>query len=198
MVSITLFPCLFTGGAGIVGQLIHSLHLRVYTDEMLFADIAQQFGIPEENLSRYLFKERSLKHLAMLMEFALAERKKTHNGRYLFYGVHTALLHSQMDKVLKILVTDTQEQRIRRAMFNEHIGEKVARRAMLKHDEKSCRWTKFLLQKTPSDPSLYDKIILCGEKGTIEIANQIIALRQLKNGETAHQPQYPLLLSIGY
>ncbi len=194
MVSISLFPSLFTGGAGIIGQLIHSLHLKVYTDEMLLADIAEQFGISKEKLSRLYAKEHTCNHLASLMEITCAAKRKTNPGRYLFYGLHTAILHSEADKVLKIFITDTDERRVKRAMINENIGEKVARSTMTKHDEKSLRWIKFLFHKAPSDPSLYDRIIHIGHKGTVEIANQIITLHHLRNGrkkESAHQLQFP-------
>ena len=55
MLSIALFPCLFTGTAGIVGELSNVLDLKVSTDIMILAEMKKNCAIPVKDLESSLF-----------------------------------------------------------------------------------------------------------------------------------------------
>lgn len=167
MRSIALFPCSYTDGAGIIGELSATLFLQVYTDEMLFADISKRFGVPVHDLKKTIFgrgPEQDGLHSAKgkYITFArllLDAPAMIHSGRRMFYGLHTALLGPACERILKVLVFDNEERRVRRAMRQEGCREAAAREFVRRHDEKVSRWTRCLFGKDAYDRSLYDLVL---------------------------------------
>ncbi len=182
MFSIALFPCSYTDEARIIGELSHHLQLRVSTDQLLFAYILEQFGIPIEetkkiicdkmpSLHRYMLKKD--KYVNML-RCSLDAQRRSFCNRYIYYGLHTSLLDCHEDKVLKVLVVDDEENRVRRAMQLENLPERMARKHIINHDEKVSNWTQFLFKKNAYDQSLYHLVIEYGNRDFFEITDQII------------------------
>ena len=69
MRSIALFPCSYTDGAGIIGELSATLFLQVYTDEMLFADIYKiPTGVSFIVISTVLFISIFVSHAHTLID----------------------------------------------------------------------------------------------------------------------------------
>lgn len=167
MRSIALFPCSYTDGAGIIGELSATLFLQVYTDEMLFADISKRFGVPVHDLKKTIFgreaepdgqpsaKGKYITFARLLLDAPAMVL----SGRRMFYGLHTALLGPACERILKVLVFDNEERRIRRAMRQEGCREAAAREFIRRHDEKVSRWTRYLFDKDAYDRSLYDLVI---------------------------------------
>ncbi|MGB3222989.1 MAG: cytidylate kinase family protein, partial [Desulforhopalus sp.] len=168
MQSIALFPCSYTDEAGIIGELSNSLHLRVYTDEMLFYDVSQQFGIQIDKLKRILFSlpmelnryKLKKEQYVNLLKCTLEARRRLTPGRCIFYGLHTSLLDQKNDRVLKVLVFDDEKGRVRRAMQQERFNEATARDYIRRHDKKVTEWTQLLFNKNPYSQSLYNLVIL--------------------------------------
>lgn len=180
MWSIALFPCSYTDGATIIGELIRSLHLAVYTDEMLFSDVSKQFGFKTETISKVIYSQMPLLHRHKVekekfincLKCSLdAQTMSSLRGR-LHYGLHASLLDSQKNRVVKVLVFDDEERRVKRAIQQEGFTEKVAREHIRKHDLKVSNWTNFLYHKQAYDRVLYDVIFPL--KDTLDISSDII------------------------
>ena len=181
MLSIAIFPCLFTGAAGIVGELSNALNLKVYTDTMILADMKKYYDIPVKDLDGILFgklKKKSVAHIekenyAKLLQHYLQHLQKKRNRNSLHYGLHTSLLTAYNDKIVKVLITDTFAGRQHRGIKFEGLSEEEAAICIKKHDKKAHRWTQFLFQKDPYDESLYD-LVLQNKKGdSTDITNKI-------------------------
>ncbi len=182
MRSIALFPCSYTDGAMIIGELATALRLKVYTDEMLFADISERFGVPKKTLRRMIFGTAQLpsgnpfeKEIFFdLARRTLAAQRKLFSGRRMFFGMHTSLLDPHLARVMKVLVYDDEECRIKRAMRQDGFSQVVAREIVKQHDQKVSAWTRFLFHKDAYDRSLHDVVIPSGAKDALEVTKQII------------------------
>lgn len=182
MRSIALFPCSYTDGAMIIGELSTALRLRVYTDEMLFADISERFGVPKKTLRRMIFGTAQSPNgnpfekeiFIDLARRTLASQRKLFSGRRMFFGLHTSLLEPQLARVLKVLVYDDEGHRVKRAMRQEGFSRIVAREVVRQHDQKASAWTQFLFHKDAYDRSLHDVVISSGAKDALEVTGQIV------------------------
>ncbi len=208
MQSIALFPCLYTDEAGIIGELANSLHLRVYTDEMLFSESSEQFGISVEQLKKILYgitPELNRCNLEKdkyidLIRCSLEARRTLSPGRYIYYGLHTSLLDAKHERVMKVLVIDEEESRVQRAMQQEGFSEGAARDTILQHDEKVSGWTQYLFNKKADSPSLHDLVISIKNRRLLDITTLIIqsyyafeySLDPVQRTSDLHVPDSPL------
>jgi two-component system, OmpR family, response regulator CpxR len=182
MRSIALFRCSYTDGAMIVGELATALRLKVYTDEMLLADIYERFGVPKKTLRRMAFGTAGARSgnpfekeiFVDLARRTLAAQRKLFSGRRLFFGLHTALLDGQLARVIKVLVYDDEERRIKRAMRQEGFTRIVAREVVRQYDLKASSLTQFLFQKDSYDSSLHDVVIRHGTKDPLQVTREIV------------------------
>lgn len=182
MRSIALFPCSYTDSAMIIGELATALRLKIYTDEMLFSDISERFGVPKKTLRRMIFGTAQLRNgnpfekeiFIDLARRTLAAQRKQFLARRMFFGLHTTLLDPQLARVLKVLVCDDEELRVKRAMRQEGFSPIVAREIIRQHDQKVSVLAKFLFNKEAYDRSLYDVVIQRGTKDALEVTRQII------------------------
>jgi cytidylate kinase len=182
MRSIALFPCSYTDEARIIGELSNALHLRVYTDEMLFSEISEQFGIPVEKLKKILFSRTPIQNRNRLekdkyidlVRCSLAARRVLSRDGCIFYGVHTSLLDTESDRVLKVLVFDEVEGRVQRAMQQEGFSENAARDFIIQHDDKVSAWTQCLFNEDAYTPSLYDLVVTYNNGELLDIITQIM------------------------
>jgi two-component system response regulator CpxR len=203
MRSIAIFPCSYTYGASVIGELSNQLRLKVYTDEMLFSDVSGQFGIPAEKvklmicgrmpaLNRYMLKKE---RYVNLLKCSLEAQTTYSPDRRLYYGLHTSLLDIKKDRVLKVLVFDDEERRVKRAMQQEGFTEKVAREHIQRHDEKVSDWTNFLVNKEAYDQSLYDVVIPLNNSNPLHIVTDIIELfKEMESSQTPFQTDTALLV----
>jgi two-component system, OmpR family, response regulator CpxR len=181
MRSIALFPCSYTEGALIIGELSAALRMKVYTDAMLFEDISKHFGIPPKTLKRMIFgvcgaRNDNTYEKEIFIDLArrtLALQKKR-AFRKMFYGFHTLFLEPHIARVIKILVHDEERRRIKRAMHQDGFSRVAAREVVRQHDQKAAIISRFLFGKDPYDPSLYDVIIERQGKDALEVTKQLI------------------------
>lgn len=109
-------------------------------------------------------------------------------NRRLYYGLHTSLLDFKKDRVLKVLVFDDEERRVKRAMQQEEFTEKVAREHIRRHDKKVSDWTKFLVNKEAYDQSLYDVVIPLNNRNSLHIVTDVIELfKDMESSQTPFQ-----------
>lgn len=182
MQSLALFPCSYTDEAGLIGELSNALHLRVYTDEMLFSDISDQFGVRVEKLKKILFrtspelnryKLKKEKYINLL-RCSLEARRKLSPGGCIYYGIHTSLFDGESDQVFKVLVFDDEQGRVRRATQQDGLSEDAAREHIRRHDEKVSGWTQFLFNEDAYAQSLHDLVISWKNNSFLDITGEII------------------------
>lgn len=180
MSSIALFPCTFTGGAGIIGELSNTLNLQVYTDANLFTDTVAKFGGTVEKLKKLMYSKTSVfnqftleKETATNMFRTILAERLHENGPYLFYGLHTSLIPPQVTEVLRVLVADKKQNRIDRGE-KDGLSNKEAKREVKNHDVSAFSWTDFLFKKEAYDPSLYDLVIPVEGRPHREVSEEIL------------------------
>jgi CheY-like chemotaxis protein len=165
MSSIALFPCTFTGGAGIIGELSINLDLRVYTDANLFSDTVAVFGGSVEKLKKLMYSKTSVfnqftleKEAAVSMFRKILSERLQEHGHYLFYGLHTSLIPPNVTEVLRVLVVDKKKPRAARGEKDGLTPREIKKR-IKSHDVSAFAWTDFLFGKEAYDPSLYDLVL---------------------------------------
>lgn len=182
MSSIAIFPCIYTDGARILGELTYNLQSRVYTDEMLLADMSKQFGLSVKKTKNIIWENlptlrrgilKKDKYISLLKCTLDAQTKLTH-GQYIYFGLHTLLLGSYNERVFKVLVNDSKRNRVKRAMVKEGLSETAAIQQIMLHDEQASGWTQYLFKKKAYDPSLYDLVIQSENRNFFEITDEII------------------------
>lgn len=167
MRSIALFPCPYTEQAKLVGELAYSLDLQMCTDEMLFSEVERKCDVPKDALRDVIYENTQLEQpdtlkreeYVNLLRWSLNDQLLRRTSKNLFYGFHTSLLDSHVNRVLKVLITDTEDNRIKRAMKQESFPEDVAREYINRHDKKVNSWAQFLFEKDADDPSQYDVVL---------------------------------------
>lgn len=207
MWSLALFPCSYTDGARIIGELSNSLRLPVYTDAMLFSDISEQFGVPVEKITEVIYEKQPLlrrhilrkKKYINLLRFSLDARRMLHPGRCLFYGLHTSLFDHHADRVLKVLIFDNKNSRTRRAVKQEGFTKENAWKYIADYDEHVSGWTQFLFHKHAYERSLYDAVIDFGTKDFLDVTRQVVSLNRDFAGYRTplHADRRPVIRSRG-
>lgn len=180
MSSIAIFPCRHTPAENIAKELTNRFTLKTYTDENLIIDTADAFGVSDDKLRTAMFGKTSV-----FNKFTL-EREKMINmlrhslhllldstDQYLFEGFLTSLIPPRINHILKVLVVDSQEDRISYAVANG-IGDKQAKKSRKEFDKMSYGWTDFLFNKEAYDSSLYDLVIPVAQKTENELVEAII------------------------
>lgn len=180
MSSIALFPCTFTGGAGIIGELSLNLDLRVYTDTNLFADTSAKFGCPVEKLKKLMYSKTSVfnqftleKETAVSMFRLVIAEKLQENGHYLFFGLHTSLITDDITEVLRAVVVDKKQARIAKGE-RDGLTHKEAKRKVKGHDISAYSWTDFLYKKEAYDAALYDLVLPVEGQDHRELTDEIL------------------------
>ena len=179
MSSISIFPCSHTSSEAVVEELSTRLGLKVYTDENLFEDTAQKFGRDLAEMKKMMYGKTSvfnkftLEKNKVVNEFriALLERLGMEPNN-LFFGFHTSLIDPRATEVLRVLVVDNKEGRIKQAAA-DGMSEDTARKEIRKHDVSAFSWTDFLFKQEAYHKSLYDVVIPVSGKNSDEIVETI-------------------------
>ena len=165
MSSISMFPCSYTSSEGVVQELGSRLGLKVYTDDDLFHDTSQKFGRDIGELKKMMYNKTSvfnkftLEKNKVVNEFRITLLSLLHNEpNYLFFGFHASLIDPRATEVLRVLVVDNKEGRIKRAIA-EGVAEDTAKKEIRKHDVSAFSWTDFLFKQEAYHKSLYDLVI---------------------------------------
>jgi len=190
MVSIAFFPCTFIDGASIVGEVAARLGLRGYTDELVYRDVCEQNDIAPDYMRQLLHGKTPPENrltlekekLVNLCRYHLVKHVLSHGRGMLFYGLLASLFNVGSRTILRLLVYDSRENRIRRAMRYDRVTEQTARKMVRIHDETASGWTEFLHGKTAYDPSLYDIVIKCESLDAGGVSEAIIRHYQERNG----------------
>lgn len=166
MLSTAIFPCLFTDGARVLGELSYALEAQVYTDRMLLQKIADGYGADVQKLETQMFG-CSCKHgpscnkrVALLpsVKYELNQLIAA-PGDMIYYGFFTLLLESTESFIQKILIFADLDCRLERAGLQEGLNEIKARKVIREHDQKATWWSQFLFNSSPYNQDLYDTFI---------------------------------------
>jgi len=180
MSSIALFPCLHALDSRIIGDLSSTLELKVYTDEDLIKESAARSGSDPVRLRKMMYgntsvfnqftleKEKAIDMFSMMLADKLSDPEQ-----YLFHGFIASLVPPQITEVLRVLVVDTKDNRIGRAV-KEGLSEKTAKKNVHNRDVSAFGWTDFLFQKEAYDSTLYDLVVLAGNQSYHQISKEII------------------------
>lgn len=180
MSSIAIFPCRHTPTENIAKELASRFNLKTYTDEDLIADTVGAFGVGEDKLRSAMFGKTSVfnkftlerEKLINMLRHTLYQRLDN-TSQYLFEGFLTSLISSRINHVLKVLVVDSQADRISYAVASG-MSEKQAQKSRKEFDKKAYCWTDFLFNKEAYDSSLYDLVIPVAQKTENELVEAII------------------------
>jgi len=179
MSSISLFPCSYTASESVVEELSKQLELKVYTDEDLINDTAQKFGRDTGELKKMLYQKTSvfnkftLEKNKVVNEFRIVLLEHLRSGSaFLLYGFLASLVDPRATEILRVLVVDTKEGRIKRAA-SEGVSEESAKKEIRKHDISAFSWTEFLFKQEAYHKQLYDLVIPVNGKSPEDIGDTI-------------------------
>ncbi|MBU4263933.1 MAG: response regulator [Proteobacteria bacterium] len=174
MPAIALFSSTFTNESKIASELSSLTASQIISDKDIIADACSKYNVDKNKLEQALYakmsvfnqftleKERCLACLKASLAAMLAAKE-----RCVYVGFITHLISSRISHVLKVLVIDSKEQRVQRAVA-AGIPEKDAKRQIHKSDVSAFELTDFLYKKEAWDPTLYDIVIPVDKNHTIE------------------------------
>jgi len=166
MISTAIFPCKFTDGARVLGELSYTLNKPVYTDQMVLSAISTDLGAGVKELEFKLFskthklerrsldKEELIDSIRQYLEMLMLAVED-----WIYYGFFSSLLHSEGRCIQKILIFAEEECRVQWAIRQERVTEAVARELIKEHDMKASNWTQFLFSTEPYATHLYDTVV---------------------------------------
>lgn len=166
MLATAIFPCVFTDGARVLGELSYAFEAQVYTDRMVLQKIADSCGGDVYKLETQMFGY-SCKHgpsynkraaLLSQVQYELDQLIAAPED-YIYYGFFTLLLESAESFIQKILIFADLDCRIERARLQEGLNENKARKVIQEHDQKATWWSQFLLNCSAYNPDQYDTFI---------------------------------------
>jgi len=179
MPSIALFCSKFTNEEEIKVKLASMLNLSIVTDEYIINDACDNKLAPRAKLEQCLYKKTSVfnaytlerEHNAIHLKSAMAGRLSQKKNQ-LYSGFTSLLIPHDITHVLKVLIIDSKENRVQRAIA-EGLTEKNACNLIHTEDQSAYDWTDFLYRKEAFDPSLYDIVIPLEEQSVDEVADLI-------------------------
>src|SRR5210317_720573 len=147
MPSIALFCSKFTNEEEIKVKLASMLNLSIVTDEYIINDAHDNKLVPKAKLERCLYKKTSVfnaytlerEHNTIHLKSAMAARLSQKNNQ-LFSGFTSLLIPHDITHVLKVLVIDSKENRVKRAIA-EGLTEKNATTIIHSEDQSAYEWT---------------------------------------------------------
>lgn len=194
MIPVTLFPCLFTDGARIVGELGNALQLPVYTDQMILTELAERFGTSVERLQLNLFgRPEPGKRLRFAKEKTMNRVRDTlanlllSSESWLYYGFFSSLLPTEQGGTLRVLVVADEGCRQQRAVRQEGVSEQAARQLIREHDQQATAWSRSLHDRDPYDPVLYDAVVTYGCQDLLDVVAYIYMLHEENDAVTGRQ-----------
>ena len=166
MLTTAIFPCIFTDGARVLGELSYALEAQVCTDRMLLQKIADRYGGNVQKLETQMFgcsykQGPSCNKRATLLPLVKYELDQliAATEEWIYYGFFTLLLESTEFFIQKILIFADLDCRIERARLQEGLNEEKARKAIREYDQKALWWSQFLFKCSPYNPDQYDTFI---------------------------------------
>lgn len=185
MPSIAILASMFSSSQKIIDEVRSLSGYEVVTDRDIIEKAAAQApaGLEMLKLERGLYGKPSIfneftlekERCLAVLKGAIASLLKE-NNRYIFLGLATHLISSEVTHVLKVLIADTKANRIARAVA-AGMTEKEAKKEIKKSDIAAFSLTDFLYKKEAWDAGLYD-LVIPGNMADHEAVKLILATRQ--------------------
>lgn len=178
MPSIALFCSTFTNNDEIIQKLSSSLGLKIINDHDILSDAGRKYGVNTTKLEQALYNKTSVfNHFTLERERCVSYIKETLAENLakqdcIYAGLVSLLIPSTITHVMKVLLVDNREQRIKRAVATG-LSEKESARLIKINDQSAIGWADFVFQKDAFDSSLYDIVIPVSEFTTDEILQLI-------------------------
>lgn len=178
MPSIALFCSIFTNEDEIKQELSSALGLNIINDQNIISAACKKHPVNPTKLEQALYNNTSVfnhftlereRNVSYIKE-ALADSLEKQNCIY--DGFVSLLVPDEITHVMKILIIDSKDQRIKKAVATGY-SEKEAVKLIKKSDQSAMGWSDFLFRKDAFDTSLYDIVIPVG-KSTMEEIVQLI------------------------
>ncbi len=175
MSSIALFFSKFANEDEIRQELSSALNLPVVSDDDIISDACNQNLSPRNKLEQSLYKktsifngftlerDRTVAHLKSVMAGRLAQKQNS-----LYSGFTSLLIPQDVTHVLKVLLVDTNEKRMERAVASG-IHENEAAKLIKAADVSAYGWTDFVFNKEAYDKTLYDIVVPVGDQSAAEV-----------------------------
>lgn len=145
----------------------------------ILIETSEHFHIPEIKLIRAIhdapkildrFGYKKERYLAFIENAFLHHVK---DANVVYHGLAGHVFLKGVSHVLKVRIISDMEDRIKLEMEREKISAKDAAAVLKKDDEERRKWSRYLYDIDPSDPSLYDLVIHI-RKITPEMATNLI------------------------
>lgn len=178
MPSIALFCSKFTNDDEIKQNLSSLLGLTIINDQDILFDAGKKHGVNTAKLKQTLYNKTSVfNHFTLERERSVSYIKEAlaenlAKQECIYAGFVSLLIPGTITHVMKVLLVDNREQRIKRAVATG-LTEKESARLIKTSDQSAIDWADFLFQKDAFDASLYDIVIPVGEFTTDEILQLI-------------------------
>jgi CheY-like chemotaxis protein len=179
MSSIALFNSSFTKEMEIREKLALASGYEIVQDIDLIDETSRVLKIEKEKILRAMYKPTSVfNQFTHERERALACLKIVMAGYLkstgiIFSGYITHLIPAAVTHVLKVGIFDDRGNRIQRAV-KEGLAENKAKKIIKNNDMKAFDWTDFVLDKIPTDSSLYDIVVPVGPNSPEYIVQLIL------------------------
>ena len=179
MSSIAFFSCSFTPLADILDELSERLELLSYGDYDLINDTIVKYGIQSDKLHKIMYGGTSVfnqftldKEIIVNMFKSIISEKLDTTEKFIFNGLLTSLIPSDITHVLKVLVVDSKKNRIQKAI-ESNLSKAEAKKSIKRHDISAYNWTDFLFRKEAYDNTLYDLVVPVSGKSYLDLSKEI-------------------------
>ncbi len=155
----------YTNALDIVETLSQELSCKVITDQDIFEETAQLYGIKLATLQRVIDnKQFAFNDFTHTKEKSIACIKKTmakivSEGNCIFHGLLGHLIPAQTSHIMKVLVITDKKTRIQIGISKDGFTENEVLKEISNSDKRAILWTNALFRKKAWDPSLYDIVI---------------------------------------
>lgn len=180
MSDIFMFSGIHTNSEKIAEKISSITGYRIILDEELIEEAGKKYAISAEKIKRAVFGKASVfnkfthekERCTAYLKSVLANHMKKDNCIY--YGFAGHCIPEKITHVLKVLVIDDMKHRVSRAVQAGCSSEKEALKLIHKKDENNLIWTKYLFEKEPWDPSMYDLVVPSGKMDIDEAVKRIV------------------------
>ena len=180
MSDIFMFSGIHTNSEKIAEKISSITGYRIILDEELIEEAGKKYAISAEKIKRAVFGKASVfnkfthekERCTAYLKSVLANHMKKDNCIY--YGFAGHCIPEKITHVLKVLVIDDMKHRVSRAVQAGCSSEKEALKLIHKKDENNLIWTRYLFEKEPWDPSMYDLVVPSGKMDIDEAVKRIV------------------------
>lgn len=184
MTSIALFPCSFTDGARIIGELSYTFRKPVYNDQVILAEVCEGLGAKPAQVREKLFSRAgNASSLSREKDVLIGQIHSCLNRRlkreedWMYYGFFSTLLE-QHEPVWKILIKAEKQCRVERGMHQENLTRDQAQQIIAENDRKAAVWTRYLYGSEPYSPELFDIVITYEHQDLMDVVAYLFMLYQ--------------------